>query len=85
MERRAERVSRRGDQFRSDPGGEGRSRVVGRNDVVVAVEDHRRIRLVGAEEPVKRLMDRGHLGLVERSFDVLRRVAGGEQQPVPLA
>ena len=37
----------------------------------MAVEDHRRIRLVGAEEPIEGLVDRGHLGLLERALDVL--------------
>jgi len=46
----------------------------------VAVEDHRRVRLVGAQEPVERLMDRGHLGLLEGSLDVLERVASGERE-----
>ena len=85
MERRPQRIGRRRHQVGRHVLGQDRHRVVPGDQVVVPIEDHRRIRLVRAQEPVERLIDRGHLGRLERPLGILRRVAGGEQQPVALS
>jgi hypothetical protein len=85
MKCHAQRIGRRLEQLGSDPLDERAERVVGRHQLVVAVDDDRRVGLVGAQEAVERLVHGRHLGLLERTLDVQRGVAGREQQAVALA
>jgi hypothetical protein len=55
------------------------------HEAPVAIDDDRRERLVAAQHAIDRLAHRPHLGLVEVALGVRGRVAGGEQQRVPVA
>ena len=85
VKRYPQRVGRRLEELGRHALGQRAERVVGRHQVVVAVDDDRRIRLVRAQEAIERLVDGGHLRLRQRPLGIQRRVAGGEQQRVAFA
>ena len=60
-----QRVGGRLEQLRCHAVGERRERVVGGEQVVLAVDDERRIGFMGAEKAVERLADERHLFGVE--------------------
>jgi hypothetical protein len=85
VERETQRVDRRLEQLRRDARGQQRDGAVGGQEVPGAVDDDRRIRLVGGEHPLQRGADRPELGLTQLALRVHGRVARGKQQPVALA
>ena len=58
---------------------------VAHQQVRVAIEDHRAVRLVPIQDELQDAADVAHLVGVERRLAVNVRVAAGLEQPVPLA
>ena len=85
VQARAQHVGGRREQVLGQPGHHQPGGPVVGDERPAAVDRDRRVGVVAVEHELDRVVDRLHLGLVERALLVDRRVAGGEQQPVALA
>ena len=77
-------VHRRAEQVRGRALGQQRHRRVGVEEVPGLVDDHRRVRLVPAQQPAQRRPDRLQLRVLQRAPPVRGGEAAGQQQRVPV-
>jgi hypothetical protein len=85
MQADAEDVDRRLEEMLGDAVEKHLDSTIGGDEAPMTVEDERRVGLVRAQHLVDRVSDRPHLRSVEVVLRVRRRVAGGEEQIVPIA
>jgi hypothetical protein len=85
MQADAEDVDRRLEEMLGDAVEKHLDSTIGGDEAPMTVEDERGVGLVRAQHLLDRVSDRPHLGSVEVVLRVRRRVAGGEEQIVPIA
>ncbi len=77
-------VDGRGEQLRRHAGGQRTEAVVGRDEIAVPVDDHRRVRLVPLQDALQGRADRPEPGVAEVRLRIGRRVPRRQQQGVAL-
>jgi hypothetical protein len=85
VQQHARDVDRRLAQLRRHAAGQHPERVVGRHEVAVPVDDHRRIGQVAAQDARQRRADRTEPRVVESGFLIGRGVARREEEGVAFA